>query len=155
MERFGHKIDAALARIEDEMAEARTIIEESSMTVQTARNICESFRDALDGVDSMSEAEKAEAKALFESEAFHEACRVDGAAFKLREFAKTLETRLMYCPMRYVVTDAERLLSPAGIHPDERIFVQTTIAIHTDTLDRDKIPASNVPLHAFDLGAAD
>lgn len=45
---------------------------------------------------------------------------------------ETLQKDLMYCSRSYVVTDAPRLLSPAGFHPDDRVFVVPSIAIHTD-----------------------
>ena len=56
---------------------------------------------------------------------------------------------LMKVHTRYVVTDTTALLSPAGFHPDERIFMQTTIAIHTDNLD--KLPRANVQLYAHEM----
>ena len=32
----------------------------------------------------------------------------------------------------YLITN-EQLVSPSGFHPDEKVFIQTQIAIHSDT----------------------
>lgn len=52
----------------------------------------------------------------------------------LENLETTLAADLMQVSTRYVVTDTPHLESPAGFHPDTGIFLQTTIAIHTDTL---------------------
>jgi hypothetical protein len=69
--------------------------------------------------------------------------------YYLESLKETLAKDLMHCPLRYVVTDTEQLLSPSGFHPDERIFEQTTIAIHTNDLA--KVPSSNVKLYAHEM----
>lgn len=62
---------------------------------------------------------------------------------------ETLSMDLMQCNNRYVVTDEKQLQSPSGFHPSDRVFKQTAIAIHTDSLDN--LPESNVKLYAHDL----
>ena len=52
----------------------------------------------------------------------------------LADLKTTLATPLMQATKRYVITDTDELVSPAGFHPDEKVFVQTRVAIHTDTL---------------------
>lgn len=60
---------------------------------------------------------------------------------------------LMHCPCKYVVTEKGRLVSPAGLHPSDRIYLQTRIAIHTDSINprKFKAPASNLQLVAHHL----
>ena len=68
---------------------------------------------------------------------------------QLAKYRDTLAADLMQISTRYVVTDTESLESPAGFHPDTNVYLQTTIAIHTDSLNR--IPASNRKLYAHEV----
>jgi len=52
----------------------------------------------------------------------------------VERLAKTMTLDLMHCPKRYVVSSSDSLQSPAGFHPDERVFVSTKIAFNTDSL---------------------
>jgi len=70
----------------------------------------------------------------------------------IKMLEQTLNSDLMACPKRYVITDTKALNSPAGFHPSERIYTQTTIAIHTDSLDI-KLPSCNRGLYAHDIDA--
>ena len=45
----------------------------------------------------------------------------------LAAFNETLNADLMHVATRYVVTDTDSLLSPAGFHPDDCVFVQTPL----------------------------
>lgn len=49
---------------------------------------------------------------------------------ELSNFRVTLETPLMQAFTKFIVTDTPTLTSPAGYHPDEKVFVQTKIAVH-------------------------
>lgn len=51
----------------------------------------------------------------------------------------TMNQSLMIAFTKYIVTDEDRLVSPAGYHPDEKVFVQTKLAIHVN--DPRDIPA--------------
>lgn len=53
---------------------------------------------------------------------------------ELSRLRKTLRTPLMQATKRYVITDTDELVSPAGFHPDDKVFVATDVAIHTNTL---------------------
>tara|TARA_R100001463_G_scaffold37342_1_gene80201 strand:- start:572 stop:1048 length:477 start_codon:yes stop_codon:yes gene_type:complete len=44
----------------------------------------------------------------------------------------TLGQDLMEVKTKYVATDVDQLVSPAGFHPSEPVFVQTKVAIHVD-----------------------
>ena len=67
----------------------------------------------------------------------------------LAAFNETLNADLMKISTRYVVTNTDSLISPAGFHPDEKVYLQTAIAIHTDSLKR--IPSSNRTLYAHKM----
>ena len=68
----------------------------------------------------------------------------------LRQYRETAAADLMRVESRYVITDTPRLVSPAGFTLSDRVFIQTTIAIHTDTR---KDIQSNVPLYCHDVAA--
>lgn len=44
----------------------------------------------------------------------------------------TMTADLMEVKTKYVATDVDRLISPAGFSPTERVFNQTKVAIHVD-----------------------
>lgn len=56
----------------------------------------------------------------------------------------------MMCSKKYVITETESLISPAGYHPEYRIFVQTKIAIHCDVIPKN-LPKCNLPLYAHEI----
>tara|TARA_R110000850_G_scaffold206512_4_gene332713 strand:+ start:773 stop:1246 length:474 start_codon:yes stop_codon:yes gene_type:complete len=75
----------------------------------------------------------------------------------LEGYERTLSLDLVHCPHRYVVA-SDCLESPAGFHPDTRVFVQPTIMINTSfdvRMNENKhlIPNSNVTLYFTDLEA--
>lgn len=71
----------------------------------------------------------------------------------ISDMEATLTTDLMEGTHKYIVTDTDALISPAGFHPDDKVFVQTAIAIHTDSLDN--LPYSNVALFAHTISTDD
>jgi hypothetical protein len=65
----------------------------------------------------------------------------------LDDLQHTLKADLMYCPKKYVVVpEEEALISPAGFHPDDRVFFQTRMALHLDRIDA--IPDTGVNMRA-------
>lgn len=71
----------------------------------------------------------------------------------MKEFKmKNLHKTHMLCTNKFVITDTRNLISPAGFHPDERVFGQTDIAIHCDVVPA-KLPASNRGLYLHDVDA--
>ncbi len=56
----------------------------------------------------------------------------------------------MLCDKKYVITETERLINPAGHHPDDRVFKQTKIAIHCDEIPK-ALPKCNLPLYAHEI----
>ena len=71
------------------------------------------------------------------------------AVEEITRLEKTLASDLMKVTTRYLVTDAKELVNPAGFAPDEKVYLQTRIAIHTDSLK--DLPKSNRQLRAFEI----
>ena len=71
---------------------------------------------------------------------------------EVARYEETLKKDLMLVETRYVVTNTDRLESPAGFSPDERVFTQTDIALFCDhkPTARD-VPACNHTLYVHDL----
>ena len=67
-------------------------------------------------------------------------------------FTESLNLNLIHVASRYLVTDVNRLLSPAGFHTSDRVFVASRISLHIDNLK--DAPSSNVELFAFDIDHA-
>tara|TARA_R110000822_G_scaffold257046_1_gene382714 strand:- start:664 stop:1083 length:420 start_codon:yes stop_codon:yes gene_type:complete len=61
-----------------------------------------------------------------------EKARVYNVSSNIDALHETMEMDLMKVETDYVLTDSKSLTSPAGFHPDENVFVQATIAIHTN-----------------------
>ena len=71
------------------------------------------------------------------------------AVDEIKRLEKTLASNLMKVTTRYLVTDAKELINPAGFSPDDKVYLQTRIAIHTDSLK--DLPSSNRQLRAFEI----
>jgi hypothetical protein len=76
---------------------------------------------------------------------------LNNAFHELKNFKDTMAADLMVVSTRYVVINNKDLISPAGFHPDEKVYIQSTIAIHTDSLEN--LPSSNEKLYAFEVNA--
>ena len=74
---------------------------------------------------------------------------LNNAFNELKDFKDTMAADLMVVSTRYVVINNKDLVSPAGFHPDEKVYIQSTIAIHTDSLEN--LPSSNEKLYAFEV----
>jgi len=85
-------------------------------------------------------------------EAVSEKARRASEEDHLARLQATLASNLMVGTKSYIVSNEKNLVSPAGFHPSEKVFVQTRIAIHTDSLDN--LPASNVKLFSHKIGEA-
>lgn len=115
---------------------------EFDITLEEALEQSEKFQRFFFGTD--------EDKAELAEEAKATRCWVVGNRLanihdEIERLQDTLELDLMVCEKKYVVTDTARLTSPAGFHPEEGVFLQTKIAIHTDSLTG--LPSSNVTLY--------
>ena len=76
------------------------------------------------------------------------AAKIVHAHEKIKAFKETLNLDLVKAEKRYLITDVKQMISPAGSHYEELIFIAGKIAIHADTLEN--VPSSNVPLYTFD-----
>jgi len=68
---------------------------------------------------------------------------------ELQNFRETLETPLMKAFTKFIMSDQPTLISPAGYHPDEKVFVQTKIAVHFN--DRTPYVAHDGPLYIHEV----
>ena len=71
------------------------------------------------------------------------------AVEEITRLEKTLASDLMKVTTRYLVTDAKELVNPAGFAPDDKVYLQTRIAIHTDSLK--DLPKCNRQLRVFEV----
>ena len=63
---------------------------------------------------------------------------------------ESLKLNLFEVTTRYLITDSKELISPAGYHYSDHVFVQpTNIAIQSDSLKN--LPSCNVDLRAFNM----
>ena len=74
---------------------------------------------------------------------------LNNAFHELKNFKDTMAADLMVVHTRYVIINNKELISPAGFDPDEKVYIQSTIAIHTDSLKH--MPRSNEKLYAFEV----
>ena len=129
------KVEAQIAKIEARIAASEWTLEES-------RKAQVEFHAAKADLENTP------------TDVWHDLAERSRAAMDTDDLVRlyaTLDTDLMHCTKRYVVTD-EELVSPAGFHPDERVFVQTKVAHHVDDLD--ELPATNEQLYVHDMGGA-
>ena len=68
---------------------------------------------------------------------------------ELQNFRETLETPLMKAFTKFIMSDQPTLISPAGYHPDEKVFVQTKIAVHFN--DRQPYVVHDGPLYIHEV----
>lgn len=68
---------------------------------------------------------------------------------ELQNFRETLETPLMKAFTKFIMSDQPTLISPAGYHPDEKVFVQTKIAVHFN--DRTPYVVHDGPLYIHEV----
>ena len=68
---------------------------------------------------------------------------------ELQNFRETLETPLMKAFTKFIMSDQPTLISPAGYHPDEKVYVQTKIAVHFN--DRKPYVAHDGPLYIHEV----
>lgn len=66
----------------------------------------------------------------------------------LDSLKETATLNIQKVETRYLLTDQDELISPAGFHPDEKVFIQTGQWVQTNVLPK----SSN--MKAFDLEAA-
>tara|TARA_R100001443_G_scaffold1663_1_gene5919 strand:+ start:504 stop:911 length:408 start_codon:yes stop_codon:yes gene_type:complete len=68
--------------------------------------------------------------------------------YLLDNLKETATLNIQKVKTRYLLTDQDELISPAGFHPEEKVFIQTGQWVQTNVLPK----SSN--MKAFDLEAA-
>ena len=71
------------------------------------------------------------------------------AAMMLKDYEATLNADLVKIETDYVIS-SDDLISPAGFHPDEKVFIQPRICIQTND-PKFKPPHSNLELKLYNL----
>ena len=132
------QIKARIEELEVMLADAtpEQIAKSKSDSVRLSE-ILDELKDESDQKDTLVEEFKTLDLTL--NNAFHE----------LKNFKDTMAADLMVVSTRYVVINNKDLISPAGFHPDEKVYIQSTIAIHTDSLEN--LRSSNEKLYAFEV----
>lgn len=105
------------------------------------------WQELLDDVlnRELTEEEKAEIKKEWE-QMDRETAVLYG---ELQNFRETLETPLMKAFTKFIMSDQPTLISPAGYHPDEKVYVQTKIAVHFN--DRTPYVVHDGPLYIHEV----
>ena len=131
------------SKIQEQVEELKQSISRSPFSYEEGKAASIKISDMLKGLNENSKKEDLPfGKEEFENLNLAQARYID--EITLGNYQETLSADLMTVETKYVVTDEKQLTSPAGFHPDDKVFVQTKIAIHTNTLKN--IPASNVEL---------
>jgi len=133
-------------KIQDRVSELSTVLDNA-----TDAEIKQSGYDAIRMgllLDELSVAEVNDKPELLEEFSTLD-LTLNNAKIEMHQLLETLKHDLMHVSTRYVVTNSNDLTSPAGYHPDEKIFLQTGIAIHTDSLDN--LPNCDQKLYSFEI----
>jgi len=144
LQKFDTPFKVDTTKIDNKIAELEAVVAASTYTAAELAAGVERSKELYAELDADMTAErKLEWQAEYKR--VGEAVSVSRAIETLANYRATLEADLMHTPCRYVVTDTSRLVSPAGFHPEDHVFLKTQIAIHTD--DPSSVPSSNVRLY--------
>ena len=146
-------IETHKAALETKCAELRAKIEANPMPLDVSQEWESRSAELISqicNVDKMSDDEKADFRAKFAEigDKSSKACDVR----TLASYEETLASDLVIIETDFAITSEPSLVSPAGFHPDTRVFVQPTICIHTNLDPRKKsgvydFPNSNMTLY--------
>ena len=142
-------LETKITELKNKIADLKVAIAESPWTMEEAEvasSISSDFYNNLETLD----------KDVFDAEAFFDSIapmQLLTDTQTLEAFEHTLTQQLMYCPKKYVVTnDNEGLLSPAGFGIEDRVYIQTGLAIHVDDLN--DVPSCNYTLYSNEIRTA-
>lgn len=131
---------AKIEAMEAKIAEYTISLEDSQIA---AEKMAEIYKDPAKAAE-MFKGKSEEANQIFEDS------RLASEVDTLGMYRETMAADLMLCEKAFVITDTNRLMSPSGFHPSERVYIQTRIAIHCDKIPR-KLPATNCELFGHNL----
>jgi len=138
------KIKAKVAELEAKVKALPTFTDDE---ITASRPTWLDLIQQLNSQANWTAAERETWKAAFEK--VNPIFQAKNAVDEIKRLEKTLTSDLMKVTTRYLVTDAKELINPAGFSPDDKIYLQTRIAIHTDSLK--DLPKSNRQLRAFKI----
>lgn len=117
------KIKDHIATLE---AKLNGVTQEQIEASQCALSRYQELLNILCETRDLTEQELSEMKSLREN-ADYEIAQLH---YELKNFQETLDRPLMKASTKFIVTDTPTLTSPAGYHPDEKVFFQTKFAVH-------------------------
>jgi len=134
-------IESRIQELEEKLANV------SQEQIEASQRDVSRWQEMLDVLinKEITEEEKAEIKKEWE-QMDHETAMLYG---ELQNFRETLATPLMKAFTKFIMSDQPTLISPAGYHPDEKVFVQTKIAVHFN--DRTPYVAHDGPLYIHEV----
>lgn len=146
-------IDIRTAEIETEVARLRSEIDADPTSLEDSEAAAKKNAQLIGRIDeakTMSEDELADFRAEFQKTA--KIAEKANKVYQMRNYQKTLDSVLVEIKTDYCISSEPQLVSPAGFHPDDRVFVQPKICIHTDLdprLPENKhlIPSSDLTLY--------
>ena len=150
-------IETHKAALETKCAELRAKIEANPMPLDVSQeweSRSAELISQIGNVDKMSDDEKADFRAKFAEIGDKGSKAADVCT--LASYEETLASDLVIIETDFAITSEASLFSPAGFHPDTRVFVQPTICIQTNLdprkpSNRHLIPNSNMTLYCNKL----
>lgn len=135
------KIENRIKELEEKLADV------SQEQIEASQRDILRWQEMLDDLlnRELTEEEKAEVKEEWEKMDRETAVLYS----ELQNFRETLETPLMKAFTKFIMSDQPTLISPAGYHPDEKVFVQTKIAVHFN--DRTPYVVHDGPLYIHEV----
>ncbi len=138
---------AIKAPLRAKIEELRTKIAGYSVTLGESRiaqaKMSEIYKDPKAAAE-LFKGKSEEANQIFEDS------RMAGDVDTLDMYLHTMDQQLMKCDKAMVITDTNRLMSPSGFHPTDRVFLQTKIAIHCDSIPK-RLPSVNCEIFGHKL----
>ena len=117
-------VEQIKVRIEKQIEEKIIEMSKHSITIENSRKALSDFSVLLNDIKNLTVNSD-------EVSRLHKDSKKAVLADEVAMLSNTLKLDLVLIETDYAITN-EKLLSPSGTHPSERIFVQTDICIHTN-----------------------
>lgn len=133
-------IENRKAEIEKEIEACQDLIADFPLTVAESEEDLEEWSSRMEE-EGVTFAVSERGNQLFEN------AQAAMASRTITRLQKTLDTDLMQVRTRYVLTNTERLESPAGFHPDTKVFVKTDVAYCVNRIERKHMATRGLYAH--------
>jgi hypothetical protein len=118
-----NQMNVSVTHIKDKIKTLSAVVAQCPVTMDESKSALEAWQALPSFEDQFST----------EGNALYELGRFAGRQNEIDMYEHTLTLNLMRVETKYVITNEPNLVSPSGFHPDEKVYVQTQIAIHTNT----------------------